>query len=362
MRRALLVLLLCAGLLSATYSTHNVSWQRTLAVNAAFVGDSIEFTARFINNESDTLHGFYFAEHIPTGFSLSFENAFIDTAALFDLAHETTASSALYPQAATQRTIFETPPEFTENNAIAPGDTLTATFWVRAQTATSFTLGNAHWIGYFTQGSAAFAASDEVLTVTFIERDLTILEDPLADGTVDENYQTTLQASGGTPPYSWSVSNGSLPAGLTLDSLSGTISGIPQQPGDFSFDISVRDSGLIIQQAQSSFELHIENPTTLFDDPSTPQHFALMPAYPNPFNPSVTLRYSLPKQAYLELAVFNSLGQPLKCLFNGTQEEGMHSLVWDGKNESGEAVGSGVYYIILKGAGETKSQKVLLIR
>ena len=65
----------------------------------------------------------------------------------------------------------------------------------------------------------------------------------LQHGKVGAAYQVTVYANGGTPPYKWSLIQGSLPAGLTLDSASGVISGTPSQPGDSTFIVKVTDSG-----------------------------------------------------------------------------------------------------------------------
>jgi fibronectin type 3 domain-containing protein len=71
---------------------------------------------------------------------------------------------------------------------------------------------------------------------------LQILSGSLPPGTAQKPYATTLTASGGTAPYSWSVSAGTLPAGLTLAAASGTISGTPTTDGPFSFTAMVTDS------------------------------------------------------------------------------------------------------------------------
>ena len=64
----------------------------------------------------------------------------------------------------------------------------------------------------------------------------------LPNGTVQTAYSATLQATGGTPPYTWSVSSGSLPAGLSLAASSGTISGTPTTAGTSTFTIQISDS------------------------------------------------------------------------------------------------------------------------
>src|SRR5207249_4718900 len=64
----------------------------------------------------------------------------------------------------------------------------------------------------------------------------------LPSGTVGTSYSQTLAATGGTPPYAWSVISGSLPAGLTLNVTSGAISGTPTTAGTSNFTVQVRDS------------------------------------------------------------------------------------------------------------------------
>jgi hypothetical protein len=71
---------------------------------------------------------------------------------------------------------------------------------------------------------------------------LTISTSRLPNGQVQVAYAASLQASGGTPPYSWSLAAGSLPAGLHLDPASGAISGTPTTTGSASFTVKVTDS------------------------------------------------------------------------------------------------------------------------
>ena len=71
---------------------------------------------------------------------------------------------------------------------------------------------------------------------------LQIITQSLPDGTVGEPYSQTLQATGGTPPYSWSITNGNLPNGLSLNESSGEISGTPTVDDTFNFTVQVEDS------------------------------------------------------------------------------------------------------------------------
>ena len=84
---------------------------------------------------------------------------------------------------------------------------------------------------------------------------LQITTTSLADGQVKSAYSASLAATGGTKPYAWSVSSGSLPAGLTLGSSTGQILGTPTASGSFSFAISVKDSSGVQQSATQFFAI-----------------------------------------------------------------------------------------------------------
>jgi hypothetical protein len=71
---------------------------------------------------------------------------------------------------------------------------------------------------------------------------LTITTTTLPTATVGAGYNCTLAAQGGTGPYTWSITSGTLPQGLLLDSTTGTITGTPTQAGDQSLKVQVRDS------------------------------------------------------------------------------------------------------------------------
>jgi flagellar hook assembly protein FlgD len=102
------------------------------------------------------------------------------------------------------------------------------------------------------------------------------------------------------------------------------------------------------------------------DEPETlPQKLTLAQNYPNPFNPATTIRYEIP--ARLEgfnmiLKIYNNLGQEVRTLVNGAQEPGIKSIVWDGKNDLGQAVSSGIYLYRLRVGNEILTKKMLLLK
>ena len=91
-------------------------------------------------------------------------------------------------------------------------------------------------------------------------------------------------------------------------------------------------------------------------------------AYPNPFNPTTLVRFSLHEPTDVTLAVYDALGREVTILLRGPQDEGVHSVQWNGRNQSGSQVASGVYFVrmttsTLAGAsGAIVTQKVLLMK
>jgi hypothetical protein len=89
----------------------------------------------------------------------------------------------------------------------------------------------------------------------FINTPMSITTASLPSGVVSEAYSATLAASGGTAPYTWQVSAGSLPAGLTLSGA--TLAGTPTATGTFSFTITVSDSSSPVQTASETFSIPV---------------------------------------------------------------------------------------------------------
>lgn len=79
-----------------------------------------------------------------------------------------------------------------------------------------------------------------------------------------------------------------------------------------------------------------------------PDRFELFQNYPNPFNPSTTIRFGLPQMSRVRLVLYNVLGQQIRELVNGQRSAGFHTAVWDGRDERGMAVASGLYFYRLE--------------
>ncbi len=84
--------------------------------------------------------------------------------------------------------------------------------------------------------------------------------------------------------------------------------------------------------------------------------------YPNPFNPETTVCFTVPQQTNAELVVFNIRGQKVKTLFHGNAEQGENNVVWNGTDESGKNVSSGIYYCRLTTSNQTSIRKMVLMQ
>jgi serine protease len=95
---------------------------------------------------------------------------------------------------------------------------------------------------------------------------------------------------------------------------------------------------------------------------SLPTTFTLNQNYPNPFNPSTVITYSLTASADVELVVINVLGQQIRSLVNQYQSAGDHNVVWDGRDQGGNQVASGIYFYRMMSAGNVDTKKMLLMK
>ena len=112
----------------------------------------------------------------------------------------------------------------------------------------------------------------------------------------------------------------------------------------------------------SIYQLDVSTETNISVSKSFLNSFALEHNYPNPFNPSTTIEYQLKTSASVRLTVYNLLGQKVRTLVNTRQIAGRHQAVWDGCDESGRPVSSGVYYYRLQAGAKMQTKKMMLLR
>ncbi len=93
-----------------------------------------------------------------------------------------------------------------------------------------------------------------------------------------------------------------------------------------------------------------------------PRKTALMPNYPNPFNPSTTISYALAEDANVHIQIFNARGQIVTTLVDRHESAGIHQTIWTGTDRAGIPVSGGVYFVSLSTGKHRYIQKILLLK
>lgn len=125
-----------------------------------------------------------------------------------------------------------------------------------------------------------------------------------------------------------------------------------------------RQKGITLVNTQAN-ELDFDfDPIELVSKPEQvlPVEFSLSQNYPNPFNPATNISYALPANAYVRLTIYNILGQKVKTLVDSEQTAGYKNVIWDGKNDRGEDVSSGIYFYRINAGSFTKTAKMSLLK
>jgi hypothetical protein len=93
-----------------------------------------------------------------------------------------------------------------------------------------------------------------------------------------------------------------------------------------------------------------------------PEVYALEPNYPNPFNPTTTIRYNLPEGAMVRIMVYDILGREVRTLVNGYVDAGYQSIVWDVTDNGGRPVSGGVYIYSIQSDRFNANRKMILLK
>ncbi|NLK50316.1 MAG: T9SS type A sorting domain-containing protein, partial [Candidatus Cloacimonetes bacterium] len=96
--------------------------------------------------------------------------------------------------------------------------------------------------------------------------------------------------------------------------------------------------------------------------PDIPIIHGINACYPNPFNPSTTIKFGVPVPGVVKIDIYNQKGQLVKNLFNDLKYKGVHSVLWNGTDNYGKSTSSGIYYVRMTNAGETFTHKILLMK
>ena len=126
----------------------------------------------------------------------------------------------------------------------------------------------------------------------------------------------------------------------------------PPQPGTYYYWIADFD-------AYGRSTLHGPIAVSLLSVPDT---YRLSQSRPNPFNPNTTIEYDIPRTDQVVLRIYDTLGREVRTLVNARQPAGFHQVVWDGRNQQGLIVGSGIYLYTMTAGTFTQSKRMTLLK
>ena len=149
----------------------------------------------------------------------------------------------------------------------------------------------------------------------------------------------------------------------------------PYEPGSSisHFDVSAFPNLLMEPAINNNLSSSVDLTLALFTDlgwlnalptgarPTVPG-IAMLSNYPNPFNPTTTIRYEVSPAQKVVLAIFDVNGRLVRSLDAGAKAQGVHEKMWDGRDNQGRPVASGVYYARLSGGQQTLTRKIVLLK
>jgi len=124
---------------------------------------------------------------------------------------------------------------------------------------------------------------------------------------------------------------------------------VPPLPGWFIDDVQIIEGVSIPAQVEQVGEV-------------LPEHFVLHQNYPNPFNPTTTIQFDVPTMANIHLAIYNVRGELIRTLVDETKPAGAYSIRWNGRDDHGQRVTSGLYFYKLTGPDFSATRKLVLLK
>lgn len=161
------------------------------------------------------------------------------------------------------------------------------------------------------------------------------------EGAKLDTFKLELQASDGGYPFTLTW-----PSGLGTDWATLVIQ---DAFGGFFVNVDMTTNTTVVVTNSAITVLNIIGTSNVLaverDGDLIPQRFALQQNYPNPFNPSTTIKFSIEKTAFTDVAVYNVIGQKVKTLAAEVLNPGFYTTTWNGTDDNNQAVTTGVYYV-----------------
>ncbi len=130
-----------------------------------------------------------------------------------------------------------------------------------------------------------------------------------------------------------------------------------------SLDLSGSNITMPLFEANSDYAFMLDDKSAVEDEPGTAKfQLYLAQSYPNPFNPVTTIAFMLPASGPVSLKIYNAAGQLVKTLADEDKVAGQYELTWNGTNDRGEALSSGIYLAVLNAGRQELTRKMTMIK
>jgi parallel beta-helix repeat protein len=135
----------------------------------------------------------------------------------------------------------------------------------------------------------------------------------------------------------------------------------PGRYGEYRWRATARlaDGRVLVSETRG---FTVQSPSAVSSRDLIPGRFGLAAPYPNPFNPAATVEFGLPVRAEVRLDVYDILGKRVRGLVRGTLPPGTHAVSWDGRDDSGVKMSSGLYFVRIKAGNFSAVRKVTLLQ
>ncbi len=150
-------------------------------------------------------------------------------------------------------------------------------------------------------------------------------------------------------------------AGITDTTVTVDLNGRLISNAQYLWSVFVSD-GTVMTLSSDTFAFRTPYVIGIANPAELPKAFSLAQNYPNPFNPATTIHFELPKQARVRLNIYNIQGQLVRTLVNGQSAAGRYHVIWDGSNDRGQTVSSGIYIYRIQAGDFVKTRKMMLLK
>ena len=146
---------------------------------------------------------------------------------------------------------------------------------------------------------------------------------------------------------------------MSYQSLYDQLYALESTTAELEWNVYADDGHVSVSAENGPLTLSIDVSSLSIEDEAIPDVFALHQNYPNPFNPVTNIRFDVPEQSLVKMEIFNILGQRVKTLANQEMNAGFHSIQWNGSNDHGKPLSSGMYIYTIN-AGKFHAVKKLV--